>query len=278
MKRILTTKNTKTTKKNKDLMKQENALKGPEFRSLEDFGILLKILCGLRGLRGSKSFLCSLCGFAVQITNLTFKVVILQYTESNLHKGHEMRKIIATEYLTLDGVMEDPGGQKGGRGGWSFQFWNEEAAKFKYDELFSSGALLLGRVTYEGFAKAWPTMKDTGDFGERMNGLPKYVVSTSLKSAEWNNSTIIRGSLGEEMMRLKQLPGQDILLSGSASLVQALMELDLIDEYRLMVHPIVVGGGKRLFKDDGQRKALRLTGTKTFSTGIIVLSYEPENK
>src|SRR6266852_3953482 len=117
-----------------------------------------------------------------------------------------MRKIIVSEYLTLDGVMEEPGN-------WSFQFWSEESSKFKYDELFASDALLLGRVTYEGFAKAWPTMKDTGEFGERMNGLPKYVVSTTLDKAEWNNSTIIKANVVEEVSRLKSMPGQDILVA-----------------------------------------------------------------
>jgi dihydrofolate reductase len=120
-----------------------------------------------------------------------------------------MRRVVATEYLTLDGVMEEPGK-------WSFPYWNDEAAQFKHDELFASDALLLGRVTYEGFAKAWPTMTGTGDFGERMNGLPKYVVSTTLDTAEWNNSHLIKASVVEEIANLKRQPGMDILLAGSA--------------------------------------------------------------
>ena len=179
-----------------------------------------------------------------------------------------MRKVIVSEYLTLDGVMEEPGN-------WSFQFWSEESSKFKYDELFASDALLLGRVTYEGFAKAWPTMKDTGEFGERMNGLPKYVVSTTLDKAEWNNSTIIKANVVEEVSRLKSMPGQDILVVGSGKLVHTLMQHNLIDEYRFMVHPIILGSGKRLFRDESDAKVLRLVDTKPFSSGIVVLYYQP---
>lgn len=179
-----------------------------------------------------------------------------------------MRKIIASEYLTLDGIMEEPGH-------WSFQFWSEEAAKFKFDELFASDALLLGRVTYQGFAKAWPTMTGTGEYGERMNGLPKFVVSKTLQELEWNNSTLIQGDIVEEISRLKQLPGQDLLIFGSGALVHTLMQHNLIDEYRLMVHPLVLGSGKRLFRDGAEKKALKLISIKTFSSGVVVLSYEP---
>jgi dihydrofolate reductase len=182
-----------------------------------------------------------------------------------------MRKIVATEYVTLDGVMEEPGH-------WSMQFWNDEAGKFKYEELFASDALLLGRITYEGFAAAWPTMTDTGEFGERMNGLPKYVVSKTLQNLTWNNSNLIKGDLVEEISALKQQPGQDILLSGSGQLVRALMQHDLIDEYRFMLHPIVLGKGKRLFTDNSTAKVLKLVGTKTFSSGIVVLTYYPVEK
>lgn len=183
-----------------------------------------------------------------------------------------MRRVVATEYVTLDGVMQDPGG------GWSFPFWTEEAARFKFDELFSSDALLLGRVTYEGFAKAWPSMKDDAGFADRMNSLPKYVVSRTLQEVSWNNSRLIKGNVAEEVSRLKQQPGQDILLAGSAALVQTLMQHDLIDEYRLMLHPIVVGSGKRLFGEGTDRKVLRLVETKTFSSGIVILSYQPAGK
>jgi dihydrofolate reductase len=179
-----------------------------------------------------------------------------------------MRRIVATEYVSLDGIMEEPGQ-------WSFPFWSEEAARFKYDELFASDALLLGRLTYEGFARAWPTMTGTGEFGERMNGLPKYVVSTTLDAAEWNNSHLIKGDVPQAVAELKQQPGRDILLAGSGVLLRTLMQHDLVDEYRLMVHPIILGSGRRLFGDEGERKALRLVETRTFGSGVVVLRYEP---
>ncbi len=185
-----------------------------------------------------------------------------------------MRKIVVSEYVTLDGVMEDPGGgEKSKHGAWSFQFWNEEAAKFKYDELFASDALLLGRVTYQGFAKAWPSMKDETGFADRMNSIPKYVVSSTLEKLEWNNSHLIKGNLAEEVLKLKQQPGMDILVAGSAELVHTLIQHDLVDELRLMVHPVVVRGGKRLFGDGIDRKVLKLVDTKPFSSGIVVLTY-----
>ena len=187
-----------------------------------------------------------------------------------------MRKVIVSEYVTLDGVFEDPGGGEGTKyGGWSFQFWNEEAAKYKFDELFASDALLLGRATYEGFAKAWPTMKDEGGFADRMNSIPKYVVSTTLKELAWNNSHLMKGNIAEEVARLKQQEGKDILVAGSGVLVRTLMQHDLIDEYRLMVYPVVLGGGKRLFSDGSDKTVLKLVDTKSFSSGIVVLSYEP---
>jgi len=187
-----------------------------------------------------------------------------------MFKEHNMRKLVVSEYVTLDGVMEDPGG-----GGWSFPFWNEEAAKFKYDELFTSDALLLGRVTYQGFAAAWPTMTGTGEFGERMNSIPKYVVSTTLSEVTWHNSTLIQENVAEEIAKLKQQEGKDILVGGSADLVHTLMQHDLIDEYKLMVHPIIVGSGKRLFQQGSEKKVLKLVETKTFSSGIVILSYHP---
>src|SRR6476659_6714000 len=143
-----------------------------------------------------------------------------------------MRKVVMTEYVTLDGVMEEPGQ-------WSGPFFNEEAARFKHEELFASDALLLGRVTYEGFAAAWPTMTGTGDFGERMNSMPKYVASRTLKQTGWNAS-LIEGDVVDAVVKLKQQPGRDLLLSGSASLFQLLADRNLIDEYRFMVLPIVL--------------------------------------
>jgi len=179
-----------------------------------------------------------------------------------------MRKVIASEFVSLDGVVEAPM--------WTFQFPSEDRDKFKFDELAASDALLLGRVTYEGFAAAWPQMeKQTGEYGAWMNGYPKFVVSTTLQEAGWNNSTIIKENVADEVSRLKQQPGKDILIFGSADLVNTLMQHDLIDEYRLMVFPIVVGSGKRLFEDGSDQKALKLVETKTFGSGVVVLTYGP---
>jgi dihydrofolate reductase len=179
-------------------------------------------------------------------------------------------KVVATEYVSLDGVMDEPGT-------WSFPFFNDEAAKFKYDELFASDALLLGRVTYQGFAAAWPTMTGTGDFGERMNSMPKYVASTTLDTMEWN-ARLIEGDVAAAVARLKQQPGQDLLIAGSAQLVQTLVEHDLIDEYRLMLHPILLGSGKRLFREGSDTKTLKLVETKPLGSGIVILTYHPAAK
>jgi dihydrofolate reductase len=178
-----------------------------------------------------------------------------------------MRKVIVSEYVTLDGVMEEPGT-------WSFPFWNDEASQFKFEELKASDGLLLGRVTYQGFAKAWPTMKDTGEYGERMNSLPKYVVSTTLSELTWN-AHLITDPIAEAVARLKQESGQDLLVFGSGQLVHQLAQHDLIDEYRLMVHPVILGSGKRLFREGIEKKVLKLIETRTFSSGTIVLSYQP---
>jgi len=181
-----------------------------------------------------------------------------------------MRKVVVAEFLSLDGVMEAP--EK-----WSFQFWNDEIAKFKRDELLASDAHLLGRVTYQIFASAWPSRSDEEGFADRMNSLPKYVVSTTLKKAEWKNSHLIRENVAEEVSKLKQQPGQDILVAGSATLVQALIQHDLIDEYHLLVFPVVLGSGKRLFKNEG-KATLKLMEAKTFSSGVVLLSYRPIQK
>jgi dihydrofolate reductase len=177
-------------------------------------------------------------------------------------------RLVATEYLSLDGVFEEPGQ-------WSGPFFNDEAARFKWDELQASDALLLGRRTYEGFAAAWPSMPGTGEFGEKMNSMPKYVVSSTLERAEWTGSRLIKGNVAAQVRTLKREPGQDLLLSGSAQLFNALQREDLIDLYRFMVHPIVLGEGKRLFADDNGRKPLRLTRTEPFGSGIVILEYEP---
>jgi dihydrofolate reductase len=191
-----------------------------------------------------------------------------------------MRNVVVSEFVSLDGVMEDPG--------WTFQFASEEQETFKFDELAQSEALLLGRVTYEGFAAAWPNMMEQyegprraelGEYADMMNGYPKFVVSTTLEEPlEWNNSTLLKGDVAEEVSRLKQQSGKNILVFGSGDLVSALMRHDLIDEYRLMVFPVVVGSGKRLFRDGSDTKVLRLLNTKAFGSGVVVLTYLPAEK
>lgn len=188
-----------------------------------------------------------------------------------------MRRLIATEYLTLDGVMEAPGSETslGERGGWSFLFSSDDHRQFKWEELLASDALLLGRTTYEIFVAAWPAR--TGEFADRMNSLPKYVVFSSLDNVEWNNSYLIHDTthLLEGINELKQQPGQDILLTGSADLFHTLRQQNLIDEYHFMVYPIIVGTGKRLFKD-GNNIPLNLVKSQTLSSGVVVLIYRPQ--
>jgi dihydrofolate reductase len=178
-------------------------------------------------------------------------------------------RLVATEYLSLDGVFEEPGR-------WSMPFFNDQAGRFKSRELQESDALLLGRTTYEGFAAAWPAMAaETGEFGERMNTMPKYVVSDTLETADWPGSVIVRGDLIAEITALKDRPGRDLLLAGSGRLFNALHEAGLIDLYRFMVHPVILGKGKRLFADGVDPRNLELTDTKRFATGIVILEYHP---
>ena len=179
-------------------------------------------------------------------------------------------RIVVSEFTTLDGVMEAP--QE-----WSLPYWTEEIEKFKHEELITTDVQLFGRVTYEEFAKAWTSQTDEVGFAERMNNLPKYVVSKKLKQAEWNNSTIIKRNIEEEISKLKEQTGSDILVAGSGKLVSFLIEHDLVDEYRLLVHPIVVGKGKRLFPDR-QAASLLLTESRTFDSGVTLLRYEPAKK
>lgn len=189
-----------------------------------------------------------------------------------------MRKVIVSEFVTLDGVMEDPGGaEKTAHGAWTWPYWSDEIGKFKFEELFASDALLLGRVTYQGFAAAWPSATDEQGFADRMNSLPKFVVSMTLTSVEWNNSSLIKEHVAEEIAKLKQQPGQDILIAGSAELVQALMRHGLIDEYRLLVYPVVLGSGKRLFAE-GSAATLKLVETRSFDSGVALLRYQPAEK
>jgi dihydrofolate reductase len=177
-------------------------------------------------------------------------------------------RLVATEYLSLDGVFEEPGQ-------WSFPFFNDEAGQFKWSELQASDALLLGRKTYEGFAAAWPTMTDTGEFGEKMNRMTKYVVSSTLDKVEWTGSRLVKGDVAAEVRKLKKEPGHDLLLSGSAQLFNALMKENLIDRYRFMLHPIVLGKGKRLFADGVDKRTLDFAEIKRFSSGIVILEYGP---
>lgn len=187
-----------------------------------------------------------------------------------------MGNVVVSEFITLDGVIEDPGGAEGSdRGGWSGKFASgPEGGKFKFEELMVAGALLLGRVTYEGFAEAWPTMEGTGEFGERMNSLPKYVVSATLETADWSNSTILRGDPAEEVRELKEQVDGDVVVFGSAKLVQSLVEHDLIDEYRLMVYPVILGNGKRLFGDASGASDLQLADS-TRAGETVILTFHP---
>lgn len=179
-----------------------------------------------------------------------------------------MRRVVVTEFVSLDGVMEDPR--------WTFEFdRGDDGEKFKLDEVLASDALLLGRVTYEGFAEAWPSRTDEVGFADKMNSMAKFVVSTTLDEVEWNNSTLIKDNVAEEVSKLKQQPGQDILVAGSRQLVHTLMQHDLVDEYRLMVFPVVLGSGKRLFEDGSEKTRLKLVDTKTVGDGVLILTYEP---
>jgi dihydrofolate reductase len=189
-----------------------------------------------------------------------------------------MGRIVVTEFVSLDGVMEDPGGSENfAHGGWSFKISRgDEGDKFKLDEAFASEALLLGRVTFEGFAEAWPSRD--GEFADKFNNMPKYVVSSTLDQPEWNNSTVLKGNVVEEVGKLKQEHDGDIVVHGSASLVQTLLEHDLVDQLRLMVYPLVLGSGKRLFGDTSDKKPLRLIDSKMVGDGVAILIYEPAAK
>ena len=186
-----------------------------------------------------------------------------------------MGQIVVSQFVSVDGVIEDPGGSESwDRGGWAFKFdRGPEGDKFKFDELMASDALLLGRVTYEGFAEAWPSR--SGEFADKFNGMRKYVVSASMDAADWNNSIVVKpDQLVDTVTKLRQEPGGDVLVNGSAQLVGALRANDLVDEYRLMVFPTVLGGGKRLFADDGEASGLRLMDAKPAGETLILV-YEP---
>ena len=190
-----------------------------------------------------------------------------------------MGRIVVTEFVSLDGVMEAPGGgEKFKYGGWTFEInRGAEGDQFKDDELRDAVALLLGRVTYEGFAKAWPSRK--GDpFADKFNSMPKYVISSTLKKADWNNSTVLTGSVLDEISKLRQRLEGDIYVHGSRQLAQTLIENDLVDELHLMVFPVVLGTGKRLFGETSDKKRLQLTSSKTVGDGVAILIYKPAGK
>jgi dihydrofolate reductase len=184
-----------------------------------------------------------------------------------------MGKIVVTEFVSLDGVVEDPGGSENFKySGWTFEIdRGDEGNKFKLDETMASDALLLGRVTYEGFADAWPSRE--GEFADKFNTMPKYVVSSTLDNPTWTNSTVVKGDLADEVAKLKQEYSGDVVVHGSVQLVQALLEQDLVDELRLMVFPVVLGTGKQLWGETSDKKPLELAESKVVGDGVVVLTY-----
>jgi dihydrofolate reductase len=183
-------------------------------------------------------------------------------------------RIVVTEFVSLDGVMEDPGGAEDFKhAGWSFEFdRGDEGNQFKADETMGSDAMLLGRVTYEGFAKAWPSRE--GEFADKFNNMPKYVVSSTMSDPGWTNTTVLSGDLAEAVADVKGRHDGDIIVHGSAQLAQELLERDLVDELRLMVFPVVLGTGKRVFGETSDKKPLKLTESKAVGDGVLLLVYE----
>jgi dihydrofolate reductase len=183
--------------------------------------------------------------------------------------------LIVSEFVTLDGVVEAPGGEPTHpHSGWVIDFSGEEQYEYKLQEVRDAESLLIGRVTYEGFVEAWP--ERDGEFADKMNAMPKYVVSSMLSAPlDWNNSTVLAGDIAAEVAQLKQQNAGPILVAGSATLVAFLIEHDLVDELRLMVFPVFVGGGKRFFPESLQKKSFRLADSTTFPSGVVVSTYEP---
>jgi dihydrofolate reductase len=186
-----------------------------------------------------------------------------------------MGRIVITEFISLDGVIEDPGGAEDFKyGGWSFEFARgDEGDKFKLDETMQSAGLLLGRVTYEGFAAAWPSRG--GEFADKFNNMPKYVVSSTLTDPEWTNTTVLDGDVPTAVAKLRDEVDGDIVVHGSGRLARTLLEHDLVDELRLMVFPVVLGAGQRLFGETSDKKPLRLTSSQTVGDGVAIMIYEP---
>ncbi|ULH15832.1 dihydrofolate reductase family protein [Deinococcus sp. KNUC1210] len=176
------------------------------------------------------------------------------------------RKVVLSLYMSLDGVIENPA--------WTAPYWGDDISAFKEAENFESDLLLLGRVTYQGFAEAWPKMQDTGDFGNRMNTLPKVVATTTLETPEWN-ARFISGDIAQEVQRLKAQPGHNILIYGSGTFAQTLMAHGLIDEYRLLIYPVVLGTGQKFFSESSVPQSLVLSASQTFSSGVVALTYRP---
>jgi dihydrofolate reductase len=198
------------------------------------------------------------------LLSLSYDVCI----DSDQHKDkNTMRNLFVTEFISLDGVIENPA--------WTFKYWNDEIAKFKGEESLSSDALLLGRVTYQGFAQAWPNSKDEG--AAYFNGVRKYVVSTTLDKADWNNSVIIKDNVAEEIRKIKQQDGKDIAVHGSGKLSQWLIQQGLVDRIRLLVYPLVLGKGQRLF-EEGTEANFNLVETRPISNGVVGLVYEVAQK
>ena len=185
-----------------------------------------------------------------------------------------MRKLIVSEFVTLDGVMEAPGGEKGHpHSGWVFTFMGPEQLAYKLAEVLQAESLLIGRITYESFVGAWP--QRSGEFADKMNAMPKHVVSRTLEKPEWNNCEVIRDDVAGAVAKLKQRDGGPILVAGSRTLVHTLMQHGLIDECRLMIFPIVLGSGRKLFPETPEKTVLSLVDAKTFPSGVVVNTYHP---
>ena len=185
-----------------------------------------------------------------------------------------MGRIIVTEFVSIDGVMEDPGGSESFKyGGWTFEFDRGEGDRFKLDETMETEALLLGRVTYEGFAAAWPSRE--GEFADKFNTMPKYVVSSTLSDPSWNNTTVLDGDVVQAVSKLREDTDGDLVVHGSRQLVQTLLENDLVDELRLMVFPVMLGAGARLFGDTSNKKPLELVEASTVGDGVTIMIYRP---
>jgi dihydrofolate reductase len=187
------------------------------------------------------------------------------------HKEAEeitMRKITAGLFMSLDGVIESP--QE-----WHFPYWSDEMGEVVGGQMAAADTMLLGRVTYEGFAAYWPTSTDDPQMAARMNSTPKLVASRTLDTVEWQNSTLIKGDVVEELKKIKQQPGKNLGMTGSVNLLRSLLRAGIVDELVILVHPIVVGKGQRLFEDTGEPVPLKLTDSKTFSNGVVALTYGP---